>query len=246
MIAENCHPSENLILAALPPGDLQQVLSHARLVTLNDKETIYEQESPVNAVYFPLTGAVSMLTRMGDGNAVEAAVVGKQGFAGFPVLFGAGTSFAEALVQVPGHALKLSAAAFRDCATPLLTKLLLRYAQFFFKEVFVSNGCNRFHTVEQRISRWLLAHRVRTYKNVFPFTHEFLAYLLGAQRSTVTETTGDLQKRRLIRYGYGEMTIVDQSGLEATSCECFARVRQELDMFLKFVETVAPGRVMKQ
>jgi CRP-like cAMP-binding protein len=236
MTPENFNPCENLILAALPAGELRQLVTQAKPVSLNDKELIYEQEERVDAVYFPLTGAVSMLARMGDGNAVEAAVVGKQGFVGFPVLFGAETSFAEALVQVPGQALKLSAAAFRAGAPPMLTKLVLRYAQFFFREVFVSNGCNRFHTVEQRISRWLLAHRVRTYKNVFPFTHEFLAYLLGAQRSTVTETTGELQKRGLIRYGYGEMTIVDQAGLEETSCECFGRVRQELDRFSKFVD----------
>ena len=236
MTQENFDPSENLILAALSPGELRQVLSHAKPVVLNDKEVIYGQESRVDALYFPLTGAVSMLTKMGDGNAVEAAVVGKQGFVGYPALFGAESSFAEALVQVPGRALKLTAAAFRDSAGPLLNRLLLRYAQFFFKEVFVSNGCNRFHSVEQRIARWLLAHRVRTYKNVFPFTHEFLAYLLGAQRSTVTEIIGDLQKRGLIRYGYGEMTIVNQAGLEAASCECFGRVRQELDSFLKFLE----------
>ncbi|HJR78308.1 MAG TPA: Crp/Fnr family transcriptional regulator [Nitrospiraceae bacterium] len=236
MTQENLDPSENLILAALSPAELRQVLSQAKPVILKDKEVIYEQESRVDAVYFPLTGAVSMLTHMGDGNAVEAAVVGKQGFVGFPVLFSGERSFAEAVVQVPGHALKLSAAAFRDNAGPLLNRLLLRYAHFFFKEVFVSNGCNRFHTVEQRISRWLLAHRVRTYKNVFPFTHEFLAYLLGAQRSTVTETTGELQKQGLIRYGYGEMAIVNQAGLEAASCECFGRVRQELDLFSKYVE----------
>jgi CRP-like cAMP-binding protein len=236
MSPENFDPSENLILAALPADELRRLLSHAKLVPLNDKETIYEQEARVDTVYFPLTGAVSMLTRMGDGNAVEAAVVGKQGFVGYPVLLGAETSFAEALVQVPGHALKLGAAAFQDGATPLLTKLILRYAQFVFKEVFVSNGCNRFHSVEQRISRWLLAHRVRTYKNVFPFTHEFLAYLLGAQRSTVTETTGELQRQGLIRYGYGEMTIVDQAGLEQTSCECFGKVRLELDRFMKSVD----------
>lgn len=137
---------------------------------------------------------------------------------------------------MPGHALKLSAAGFRNCETPVLMKLMLRYAQFLLKEVFVSNGCNRFHTVEQRIGRWLLAHRVRTYKNVFPFTHEFLAYLLGVQRSTVTETTVDLQKRGLIRYSYGEMAIVNQAGLEAVSCECFGKVRRELDLLLKFIE----------
>jgi CRP-like cAMP-binding protein len=236
MTPENFDPSENLMLGAVPPGELRQVLSHAKPVTLNDKQILYEQDARVEAVYFPLTGAVSMLTRTGDGNAVEVAVVGKQGFVGFPVLFGAESSFAEALVQVPGRALKLSTAAFRDCAGPRLNTLILRYAQVFLKEAFVSNGCNRFHSVEQRISRWLLAHRVRTYNKGFPFTHEFLAYLLGAQRSTVTEIIGELQKQGLIRYGYGEITIVDQAGLEAASCECFGRVRQELDSFLRFVE----------
>jgi CRP-like cAMP-binding protein len=236
MTPESFDPSENLMLGALPPAELRGVLSHAKPVILSDKEVLYEQDARVNAVYFPLTGAVSMLTKMGDGNAAEAAVVGKQGFVGYPALFGAESSFAEALVQVPGRALKLSIPAFRDSAGPLLHTLILRYVQFFLKEVFVSNGCNRFHTVEQRIARWLLAHRVRTYKNVFPFTHEFLAYLLGAQRSTVTEVTGELQKQGLIRLGYGEMTIVNQTGLEAASCECFGKVRQELDSFLKFIE----------
>jgi CRP-like cAMP-binding protein len=238
MTQEGCDPSDNLLLAALPSSELQPLRFRGQFVELIDKQLIYEQEARVESVYFPLTGAVSMLTRMGDGNAVEAAVIGKQGFVGFPVLFNADTSFAEALVQVPGWALKVSAAAFLDAAAPILSKLVLRYAQFFFKEAFVSNGCNRFHTVEQRISRWLLAHRVRTYKQTFPFTHEFLAFLLGAQRSTVTEITGELQKKGLIRYTYGEMTIVNQSGLEAVSCECFGKVRHELDLFSAYVERV--------
>jgi CRP-like cAMP-binding protein len=236
MAPEKSDPSQNLLLAALSPHDLQQLVARARLVTLTDKDLICEQGARVDSIYFPLTGAVSMLTRMNDGNAVEAAVVGKQGFVGLPVLFGAELSFAEALVQVPGEALKVGVAGFLELATPRLTTLMLRYAQVVLKEVFVSNGCNRFHTVEQRISRWLLAHRVRTYKNEFPFTHEFLAYLLGAQRSTVTEVIGELQKKGLIRYGYGEITIVDETGLEAASCECFGKVRQDLDAFSRFID----------
>jgi CRP-like cAMP-binding protein len=242
MRQESHDPSRNLLLAALPSSELQPLLSRGQFVELKDKQIVYEQEARVESVYFPLTGAVSLLTRMGDGNAVEAAVVGKQGFVGAPVLFNADTSFAEALVQVPGSALKLSAAAFLNTAAPLLFKLVLRYAQFLLKEVFVSNGCNRFHTVEQRIGRWLLAHRVRTYKQTFPFTHEFLAYLLGSQRSTVTEITGELQKRGLIRYTYGEMTIVNQAGLEAAACECFGKVRQELDALSAYVERHAAPR----
>ena len=241
MAQESPDPSHNLLLAALPPSELQPLLAGAQLVGLDDKQVIYEQEARIDNVYFPLTGAVSMLTRMSDGNAVEAAVVGKQGFVGFPLVFDAETSFAEAIVQVPGYALKIAATGFRDRVTASLTRLVLRYAQFFFKEVFVSNGCNRFHSVEQRISRWLLAHRVRTYKNTFPFTHEFLAYLLGAQRSTVTEVTGELQKKGLIRYGYGEMAIVNQVGLEAVSCECFEKVRVELDSFSAFVQRLSPA-----
>lgn len=238
MTQERTDPAHNLILAALPAAELQSLLALAKLVPLHDKHQIYEQEGLVEAVYFPLTGAVSMLTKTADGTAVEAAVVGKAGFVGLPVLFGERASFAEALVQVPGQALRLPASAFaaQIAGLPRLTTLLLRYAHLQMREVFISNGCNRFHSVEARISRWLLAHREHTQTHVFPFTHEFLAYLLGAQRSTVSQVTGELQKKGLIRYSYGEMAIVDQSGLEAVSCECITKERQEEERFLQFVE----------
>ena len=235
---ENSAPAQNAILAALPAFELQTLLSLAKRVPLNDKQLIYDQERPVDAVYFPLMGAISMLNKTGDGNAVEASVVGKVGFVGLPVLFDGETSFAEALVQVPGQALRLPAAslAAQLGGLPRLTALLLRYAHLFTREVLISNGCNRFHSAEARISRWLLSHRDHTQTHVFPFTHEFLAYLLGAQRSTVSQVTGELQKKGLIRYSYGEMAIVDQVGLEAASCECFAKERQEREGFLQFIE----------
>jgi CRP-like cAMP-binding protein len=235
MPLESSTSLQNILLAAIPEAELDAVLGFARPIPLEDKALLQAQDTPIDAVYFPLTGAISILTRTGDGNAVEAAVVGRQGFVGLPAVLGVETCSAEALVQVPGDALKINAAVFREKlrAAPSLNRILLRYSHFFFKEVLVSNGCNRFHTVEQRIARWLLAHRVRTNKNVFPFTHEFLAYLLGAQRSTVTEATGELQRQGLIRYGYGEMSILNEPGLEAVACECFERVGRELDLFIQ-------------
>ena len=243
MMKETLPPTQNILLGAIPESELDLFLRGSKIVALEDKQLICAQEESIEAVYFPLSGAISLLIKTSEGNAVEGAVAGLQGFFGIPLLLESDTSFAEAIIQVPGQAVRIPAALFKEKsrAAPQLTKILLRYAQFFYKESFISIGCNRFHSSEQRIARWLLEHRERTGRDVFPFTHEFMAYMLGAQRSTVSEATGDLQRKGVIRCNYGEMTVTDRAGLEKVSCECYDKVRQALLAFLAFVDTVRAG-----
>ena len=243
MMKETLPPTQNILLGAIPESELDLLLRGSKIVALEDKQLICAQEESIEAVYFPLSGAISLLIKTSEGNAVEGAVAGLQGFFGIPLLLESDTSFAEAIIQVPGQAVRIPAAFFKEKsrATPQLTRILLRYAQFFYKESFISIGCNRFHSSEQRIARWLLEHRERTGRDVFPFTHEFMAYMLGAQRSTVSEATGDLQRKGVIRCNYGEMTVTDRAGLEKVSCECYGKVREALLAFLAFVDTVRAG-----
>jgi len=243
MMKETLPPTQNILLGAIPESELDLLLRGSKIVALEDKQLICAQEESIEAVYFPLSGAISLLIKTSEGNAVEGAVAGLQGFFGIPLLLESDTSFAEAIIQVPGQAVRIPAALFKEKsrAAPQLTRILLRYAQFVYKESFISIGCNRFHSSEQRIARWLLEHRERTGRDVFPFTHEFMAYMLGAQRSTVSEATGDLQRKGVIRCNYGEMTVTDRAGLEKVSCECYDKVRQALLAFLAFVDTVRAG-----
>lgn len=240
---ETLPPTRNVLLGAVPQSELTPLLRGSKIVALGDKQLICSQEQSIDSVYFPLSGAISLLMKTSDGNAVEGAVAGAQGFFGIPLLLEDDVSFAEAVIQVPGQAVRIPAALFRDKirAAPYLMKILLRYAQFFYKESFISIGCNRFHSSEQRIARWLLEHRERTGNDVFPFTHEFMAYMLGAQRSTVSEAIGELQRKSVIRCNYGEMTVVDRDGLEKISCECYGKVRQSLRAFLAFVDNIRTG-----
>jgi CRP-like cAMP-binding protein len=243
MMRETLPPTQNILLGAISESELDLVLRGSKIVALGDKQLICAQEESIEAVYFPLSGAISLLMKTSEGNAVEGAVVGSQGFFGIPLLLEAEDSFAEAIIQVSGQAVRIPAAVFKEKlrAAPQLMKVLLRYAQFFYKESFISIGCNRFHSSEQRIARWLLEHRERTGRDVFPFTHEFMAFMLGAQRSTVSEATGELQRKDVIRCNYGEITVTDRAGLEKVSCECYGKVRQALYAFLAFVDKVREG-----
>jgi CRP-like cAMP-binding protein len=243
MMKETLPPTQNILLGTLPESELDLFLRGSKIVALVDKQLICAQDESIEAVYFPLSGAISLMMKTSEGNAVEGAVAGTQGFFGLPLLLEGDTSFAEAVIQVPGQAVRIPAIVFKEKrrAAPQLTKVLLRYAEFFYKESFISIGCNRFHSSEQRVARWLLEHRERTGLHTFPFTHEFMAYMLGAQRSTVSEATGELQRKGVIRCNYGEMTVTDQAGLERVSCECYGKVRQALIAFLAFVEKVRTG-----
>jgi CRP-like cAMP-binding protein len=230
----------NYLLAALPDMTRRDVFPLLSPVSLSAKQILYDLDDQIDFVYFPLTATISLINIMKNGATVEVATVGREGVVGLSVILEVNKAFARTIVQVPGEALEISVQAFRTIVekVPQLHGLLLRYVQVLFQETFLSSGCNRFHSVEQRVGRWLLAQQDRTDRNVYPFTHEFLSEMLGVQRSTVTEVTGQLQKAGLIEYSQGQMRILNRKELQQVSCECYLATKETLDAYIEGLQEV--------
>jgi CRP-like cAMP-binding protein len=224
-------PRENRILAAVPLPDRQQLLDTTTKVTLNVRTVLFEPGGPVDAVYFPTDGVISLVTPLHTGTIVEVATIGNEGVVGVPVVQPL-TSFAvRAITQVAGHGLRMETSVFADWVAnsrPFRT-LIDRYTQALFGQIAQAAACNRLHSSEERLSRWLLMSRDRVGSDQFMITQEFLAQMLGARRSTVSVSAGILQRAGLIRYTRGHVTIVDRDGLEAVACECYAVIKAEID-----------------
>lgn len=224
----------NRLLAALPPGDLARLLPHLRPVEYPLRHVLHAPDEPIAAVHFFETGWVSMLAGLDDGDSAEVGLVGREGMAGLPLLLGADRSPLEAMVQAGGTALRLEAAAFRDClhGVPALRTLLLRYALAFTAQVSQTAACNANHGIEQRLARWMLMAHDRAEGDEFPMTHEFLSMMLGVRRAGVTVAAGVLQRAGYIHYDRGRMAVTDRPGLEAAACECHGTVRREFERLL--------------
>jgi CRP-like cAMP-binding protein len=224
-------PRENRILAAVPLPDRQQLLDTTTKVTLTVRTVLFEPGGPVDAVYFPTDGVISLVTPVHTGTIVEVATIGNEGVVGVPVVQPL-TSFAvRAITQVAGHGLRMETSVFADWVAnsrPFRT-LIDRYTQALFGQIAQAAACNRLHSSEERLSRWLLMSRDRVGSDQFMITQEFLAQMLGARRSTVSVSAGILQRAGLIRYTRGHVTIVDRNGLEAVACECYAVIKAEID-----------------
>jgi CRP-like cAMP-binding protein len=177
---------------------------------------------------------VSLVQPLENGAMIEVGMIGSEGFVGVPVLLGAETSPLEAMVQIPGSALRMQTSAFRDelGSRPALLQLLLRYTQALHIQVSLSAGCNGRHTLPERLARWLLMARDRASSDDLPLSHEFLSMMLGVRRAGVTVTVGTLKSAGLINNSHGRVTIIDRQGLEAASCECYRTVRTEYDRLL--------------
>lgn len=200
-------------------------------VSLQYKQILYEPNQFIQHVYFPLNGVVSLLTIMADGEVAEVGTVGNEGMVGLPVFLGATTIPGMAMAQVPGDALRMSVDVFKDKVTPdsQLHNLLQRYTQALFNQIAQTAACNRLHSIEERLCRWLLMTQDRVESDQFPLTQEFLAQMLGVRRSSVSVVAATLQKAGLIQYSRGKMTILDRAGIEAVSCECYAIVKREFE-----------------
>jgi CRP-like cAMP-binding protein len=224
----------NRLLAALPPKDLARLWPRLQPVELVFRKVLQAPEQPTTAVYFPETGYISRLAPLDDGDSAEVGLIGSEGATGLVILHGGDSDSFELIVQVPGTALSLGAAAFREAldSIPLLRSLLLRYALAHFEQVARTAACNSRHQTDQRLARWLLMAHDRAEGNEFPMTHEFLSMMLGVRRAGVTVAAGTLQKAGLIRYAAGRMEITDRPGLEAASCECYGIARRAYDRLL--------------
>lgn len=225
----------NRILTALPADELAPMIDELREVELRHGRVLYESDEPIRHVYFPLTGAASIIAESPDGESCDVAVVGNEGFVGLPVFLGTGQVPMKAVAQVPGSALEMGVEAFRIHldSGPKLHQLLTYYTQMRMVEMGQTALCNRVHSVEQRTARWLLQLDERVDEAPFELTQEFFATVLGTHRPSVTLAAGHLRQLGLIDYSRGSIEVLDRDGLEAASCPCYRVVRDELDRLLR-------------
>jgi CRP-like cAMP-binding protein len=228
-------PTQNRLLAALPPKVFDRLFPDLEPVSMPLGKVIYESGIELKHVFFPAPGCiVSMLYVMLDGSSAEIAVVGDEGMVGIALFMGGGTTPSRALVQSSGQAFRLEAKALkREFARHSdLQILLLRYTQALITQMSQTAVCNRHHSLEQQLCRWLLLSQDRLPTNELTMTQELIANMLGVRREGVTGAAGKLQAAGLIHYSRGRITIVDRPGLEARVCECYAVVKTEYERLL--------------
>ena len=226
---------ENLLLRALPSDQYAQILAYLEPVELSARQILWQPDTTIHSLYFPRTCVISLLTPLSDEQPVEAATVGREGMAGTAVVLGVRVTHGQALAQVPGRALRLDAERFMTHVRGgdgALFPLLLRYAQALQEQTAQSVACNRRHAIDERCARWLLMTADRVGADQFMLTQEFLAFMLGVRRASVTVAAGMLQQAGLIRYHRGRITVLDRERLEAASCECYAVIRRRYERLL--------------
>jgi CRP-like cAMP-binding protein len=217
---------QNQLLATLPAAEWLPLQADLELVELTLGTTLYAAGAPLRQVYFPTTAIVSLVSSMSDGSSAEVAVVGSEGVVGVCAFMGGGNALSGAIVQAPGHALRMNAQAIAEHSmrsAPLMHQLL-RYTQALFTHMAQTSACNRHHELEQQLCRWLLLNLDRREGNEMAVTQERIASMLGVRRSGVTESALKLQQAGLIRYSRGRIAILNRPGLEARSCECYSVV----------------------
>ena len=228
------HPQQNHLLAALPVGEFEQLSAALELVAMPLGQVLYESGNHLSYVYFPTTSIVSLLYVMEDGASAEIAVVGNEGIIGVALFMGGETMPNRALVQSAGHAYRLEGdilkREFRRIGA--LHYRLLRYTQALLTQMSQTAVCNRHHSVDQQLCRWLLLSLDRLSSNTLTMTQELIANMLGVRREGVTTAAGKLQKAGLIHYSRGRITILNRPGLEARVCECYQVVKKEFDRLL--------------
>jgi len=222
---------ENSLLAAIPGKAYRRLLGGLEPVSLKFGEVLCEPGQTIRHVYFPGASLVSLLT-LADGHlALEVGLIGREGMVGVPLVLGHHVSLVRALVQGEGTALRMTSAAFLKefRHNPLLQRELYRYIHALMAQISQTAACNRFHVVQQRLARWLLMTHDRVKSDQFRMTQEFLGHMLGVRRVGVTKAAQALQKRSLIGYSRGNITILDRKGLEAAACECYEVVKDMHD-----------------
>jgi len=224
----------NRLLGALAADDLDSLRPDLHVVTLSQRQALSKPGTPIEDVYFVEDGMVSLVQPLENGAMIEVGMIGNEGFVGVPILLGAETSPLEAMVQIPGSALRMQASAFRDKLSrrSTLLGLLLRHTQALHVQVSLSAGCNGRHTLPERLARWLLMARDRASSDDLPLSHEFLSLMLCVRRAGVTVSVGTLKNAGFINNSHGRVTIIDRQGLEAASCECYRTVRTEYERLL--------------
>jgi len=228
-------PKQNHLLAALPATEFESLSPHLQLARMPLGEVLYESGGQLQHVYFPTTSIVSLLYVFADGASAEIAVVGNEGVLGISLFMGGETTPSQAVVQSAGYGYRLEAQLLKQefhRPKSALHLLLLRYTESLITQMAQTAVCNRHHSVEQQLCRWLLLSLDRLSSNEITMTHELIANMLGVRREGVTTAAGNLQRAGLIRYNRGHIEVLDRARLEQEVCECYAVVKKEFDRLL--------------
>src|SRR6266496_3582446 len=219
---------ENVILLKIPDTEYSLIRPHLEFLRVESQQSLHEPGQRLEYGYFPNQGMVSVVIEISDGRTLEVGVVTKQGFAGESLALGQATSPYRMICQPPGDGFRVNADVLHKLlrSTPYLQSRLIRYARFQSLRVSQIAACNRFHETEQRLARWLLMSQDRVGSEVLPFTHEFLASMLGTGRAIVSIAAAILQKAGLIQYRRGTVRILDRENLEDAACECYRVIKQ--------------------
>ncbi len=227
-------PRQNHLLAALPPKEYEHLAANLELVPMPLGHVLYESGSELRYAYFPTTAIVPLLYVMRDGATTEIAVVGNEGVIGVALFMSGESTPLRAVVQSAGYAYRLKGQLLQEefKHSRKLQHLLLHYTQALLTQMAQTAVCNRRHSLDQQLCRWLLMSLDRTPSNELVMTHELISNMLGVRREGVTEAAGNLQRAGLIKYSRGHITVIDRAGLEARVCECYAVVKKEFERLL--------------
>jgi CRP-like cAMP-binding protein len=225
----------NLLLASLAPDDFALLKPHLTRVSLTSHAVLQLAERPIEHIHFPLEGMVSLVATLKTGETIEIAAIGREGAIGTKVGLQPQLAFAEAIVQLPGHALRMNIEKFHDAA---LESLAITHLATCANDIMMANlqqsaACNAIHGLEARLARWLLHARDRNEDDTLPLTQEFLSMMLGVRRTTVSLAAHTLQESGLIRYRRGKVDLLDREGLEQLSCECYGTIRRNIELIIQ-------------
>jgi CRP-like cAMP-binding protein len=224
----------NKVLKALSPKTRDAFVSKLQMVALAAGQVLYEPGDLVHTVYFPISAVISKMNVMEDGESVAVAVVGNEGMVGVQVFWGRTNALARTATLLPGEAFRMATEALLEelITNNVLRSQLHRYANALLTQIFQSAGCNRLHSVQKRCARWLLMIQDRARADEYALTQELLSQILGVRRQSIGVVADSLQKSGLIRYSRGKISIRNRKGLEAASCECYRRGKEEIDRLL--------------
>jgi CRP-like cAMP-binding protein len=234
------NPRQNQLLASLPDAEWQRWLPQLELVDLPLGKVLYESGAPLAFVYFPINAIVSLLYVLENGSSAEIAVVGREGVVGISIFMGGGSTPSRAVVQSAGMGYRLRADTIKVefAQSSSVMHLMLRYTQALITQMSQTAVCNRHHSLDQQLCRWLLLSLDRLPSNELVMTQELIANMLGVRREGVTEAALKLQGAGLIRYARGHISVLDRPGLEHRTCECYRVVKKEYDRLLPDLESI--------
>lgn len=234
IVPKAVNPAENHLLAVLPDAEMERLLPNLELVSLALGQVIYESGGQMSHVYFPTNSIISLLYLMENGATAEIGVTGYEGMVGIALFMGGQTTPNRAVVQSAGHAYKMSAKALQAefVKGGMFQQMLLRYTQALITQISQTAVCNRLHSVEQQLCRWLLLSYDRLHSDKLVMTHTLIANMLGVRREGITIAAKHLQEKGIISYVRGTITLLDRPRLEAIVCECYRVVKNEYDRLL--------------